>query len=178
MANDQAPRAGTRSGSSVMLMALAVLLIAGLFGWLLMQRDDRGATTVAEADTLAVEEEASGPPAEVVTDTAFEQNMRQYRGRDVQLSAVTFSAGLSPQTFWVELPSGQPFLVKLDSTMVARNVAPPSGGRLRITGTVREKDAALVSQWLQQGVLTSDDQRLQAEFGSTYLEARQVRPAR
>lgn len=175
MANDQAPKAA-RSGLSVLLMLAAIVLIAALFGYLAMQPKEQGATTVAEGDT-AVQAEESGPPAEVVTDTAFEQNMRTYRGRDVRLSAVTFSAGLSPQTFWVELPTGQPFLVKLDSTLVARGVTPPTGGRLQITGAVREKDAALTSQWLQQGVLQNEDQRMQAEFGTTYIEARQIRPA-
>lgn len=177
MANDQAPRGDARSGSSFLLMGLAIVLIAGLFGWLAMQSREQGATTVAEGDTTAVPSEDSGPPAEVVTDTAFEQNMRTYRGRDIQLTGVLYSAGLSPQTFWVELPTGQPFLVKLDSTLVTRRASLPTSGRLNITGAVREKDAALVSQWVQQGVLQNDDQRMQAEFGSTYIEARQVRSA-
>ena len=35
-------------------------------------------------------------------------------GRVVEIASVQFSAGLSPQTFWVDLPTGQPFLVKLE----------------------------------------------------------------
>lgn len=174
MANDQAPRA-PRSGINVLLMVAAIVAIAGLFGWLAMQPRRGGETTVAEGDTTA-QPSTSSAPAEVVTDTAFEQNMKTYRGRDVQLT-VPFSAGLSPQTFWVELPTGQPLLVKLDSTLLAQGVKPPTGGRLAITGAVQEKDAATVAQWLQQGVLQNDDQRMQAEFGTTYIEARQIRPA-
>jgi cytochrome c-type biogenesis protein CcmH/NrfG len=177
MANDPASPAAARGGMSLVLMAVAVLSIAALFGWLAMQTKDQGATTVAEADTTAEAEEIAGPPAEAVSDTAFEQNMRTYRGRDVRLTAKV-SAGLSPQTFWLELPTGQPFLVKLDSAMVARGATPPTGGRVAVTGAVRAKDAALVGQWLQQGVLQNEDQRMQAEFGGTYIEARQVRPAR
>ena len=177
MANDQAPRAAAKSGASFLLMVVAILAIAGLMGWLAMQQRERGATAVAEGagtDSAAV----GTLTAEVVSDTAFEQNMRTYRGREIQLPAARFSAGLSPQTFWIELPTGQPFLVKLDSSMVAAGAVPPTGGVLDIVGAVREKDAATLTAWLQQGVLQNEDQRLQAEFGSTYMEARQIRPAR
>ena len=176
MANDQAPRAAAKSGASFLLMVVAILAIAGLMGWLAMQQRERGATAVAEGagtDSAAV----GTLTAEVVSDTAFEQNMRTYRGREIQLPAARFSAGLSPQTFWIELPTGQPFLVKLDSAMIAAGTTPPTGGTLHIVGTVQSKDPALVSQWMQSGVLQTDDQKLQAEFGTTYMEARQIRPA-
>lgn len=178
MANDQAPRAAAKSGMSFLLMAAAILLIAGLMGWLAMQRQDEGATTVAEADTTAAQVDTGAPPEAVVSDTAFEQNIKSYRGRVIEIASVQFSAGLSPQTFWVDLPTGQPFLVKLDSAMVARGAAVPTSGRLSVIGTVQEKTPELVAQWVQQGVLEDDQQRMQAEFGSSYIEARLVRPAR
>ena len=179
MANDQAPRAAG-GGTNFMIVGVSVLLIVALMAWLFMQEQSRADTTVAEGDTTEAAT-AAGPggaaPAQTVNDTVFEQNVKNYVGQVVEITSVKFSSGLSPQTFWVELPTGQPFLVKLDSALVAAGTTPPSSGMLNIVGTVQAKDAALVSQWMQTGVPQNDDQKIQAEFGTTYMEARQIRPA-
>jgi hypothetical protein len=46
-----------------------------------------------------------------------------------------------------------------------------------MTGVVQEKNDAVLDEWEQSGVLESDDHRLQAEYGSTYLQARRIEPA-
>jgi len=153
-------------------------LILALMGWLYMQQGNRAGAAVAEADTAVAEAEVAGPPpSQVVTSAQFEPNVRTYVDQVVELTDARYQAGLSPQTFWIELPTGAPFLVKLDSAMVAAGKAVPTSGSLDIIGTVKRKDNALVGQWLASGVLTNDDQRMQAEFGTTYLDARQIRPA-
>lgn len=177
MANDQAPRVG--GGTNFLIVGVSVLMIVALMAWLFMQEQSRAEATVAEGDTAAVAEAgpAGAAPAQTVNDTVFEQNVKTYVGQVVEITKVKFSSGLSSQTFWVELPTGQPFLVKLDSALVASGATPPTGGTLHIVGTVQSKDPALVAQWMQSGVLQNDDQKIQAEFGTTYMEARQIRPA-
>jgi len=120
---------------------------------------------------------AGEAPSQVVNSATFEPNVKSYVDQVVELTDAKFQAGLSSQTFWIELPTGAPFLVKLDSAMVASGARPPTGGTLDIVGTVKAKDNALVGQWMTAGVLQSEDQRMQAEFGTTYLDARQIRPA-
>lgn len=176
MANAGPSHAG--GGTNILIVGVSVLLVAALMAWLVMQQPDGSEAVVAEGDTTgAVVETAAVAPQHTVDGTAFEQNMRSYVGQVVALNGVRFSSGLSRQTFWLELPSGAPYLVKLDSAMVAAGTTPPAGGTLDIVGTVKEKDAALVAQWLQSRVLETEDQQMQAEFGTTYLEARQIRPA-
>lgn len=176
MANEGPREVG--GGTNILIVGVSVLLVVALMAWLVMQQPDGAQATVAEGDTTAVPAEVAGAaPQQTVNDTVFEQNVKTYVGQVVRLTSVRFSSALSPQTFWVELPSGAPFLVKLDSAMVAAGEAPPTSGALNIVGTVQAKDAALVGQWLQSGVLQNADQQMQAEFGTTYLEARQIRPA-
>ena len=175
MAKDRAPQAG---GPNVLIMGASIILIAALMGWLFMQQQNRAEATVATGDSAAAAPVASGaPPAHVVSDSVFEQNVKTYVGQVVEITGIAYSSGLSPQTFWVDLPSGMPFLVKLDDALVAAGTALPTSGRVTIVGTVQSKDEATVAQWLQSGVLQDDNQRQQAEFGTTYIEARQVRPA-
>lgn len=176
MANEGPSHVG--GGTNILIVGVSVLLVAALMAWLVMQQPDGAEATIAEGDTAAVVAGATGPaPAHTVSDTLFEQNVGSYIGQVVEVTTARYSSALSPQTFWLELPSGTPFLVKLDSAMVAAGTAAPAGGVLNIVGTVQQKDAAVVGQWLESGVLQNADQQMQAEFGTTYLEARQIRPA-
>lgn len=179
MANDQGPKASV-GASNILIVGISVLMVVALMAWLFIQQQNRAAATVAAVDSTAAApagEVGGAAPTHSVSDTVFEQNVKTYVGQVVEVKGVKFSSALSPQTFWVELPSGAPFLIKLDSAMVAAGTAPPASGALNIVGTVQNKDAALVSQWVQSGVLQNDDQKMQAEFGTTYIEARQIRPA-
>jgi len=178
MANDKAPRAAAGGGATYVIVGISIVLILALMAWLHVQSGTERIATVAGADSAAAESEVAGPPpSQVVNSTQFEASQKTYVDQVVELTDARYQAGLSPQTFWIELPTGAPFLVKLDSAMVAAGKAVPTNGTLDIIGTVKQKDNALVAQWLAAGVLTNDDQRLQAEFGTTYLDARQIRPA-
>jgi hypothetical protein len=152
MANEKA----ASTGGTVAMVGVSVVLILGLMGWLFVQERNRAAATVAEGDTAAVAAPgapAGGPaPSQVVTSQEFEPNVKSYVDQVVELTDAKYQAGLSPQTFWLELPSGAPFLVKLDSALVAAGTPIPTGGTLDIVGTVRNKDAATVAQWVSAGV--------------------------
>lgn len=178
MANDKAPKAAS-GGATVLIVGVSVVMIAALMGWLYMQSSSRDVATVAEGDSAAAAPAAvAGPaPSQVVTSAVFEPNVKSYIDQVVQLTDARYQAGLSRATFWIELPTGAPYLVKLDSALLAGGTALPAGGVLDIIGTVKQKDNALVGQWMASGVLENEDQRMQAEFGTTYLEARQIRPA-
>ena len=179
MAHEKGPRVAAGGGATYAIVGVSMVLILALMGWLYTQKGTEPTATMAGADSTApAPTVAAGPaPSQVVNRAQFEANVKSYVDQVVEITDARYQAGLSPQTFWIELPTGAPFLVKLDSAMVASGKAVPTSGTLDIIGTVKQKDNALVGQWVASGVLTNDDQRMQAEFGTTYLDAREIRQA-
>ena len=102
----------------MLIVSVSVVLIAALMGWLFMQGRGRDAARLTAADSAAMTEggpvaSTGAPPSQVVTSEVFEPNVKSYVDQVIELTDARYQASLSTQTFWVELPSGAPFLVKL-----------------------------------------------------------------
>jgi hypothetical protein len=176
MAKTDAPPAGGSGGSSWIAVTVALLAIGGFIAWLMMQRP---------AETVAVAE-PNGATAAPIDDgavtvvTAEELNtaarMRDLRGQDIRIDDIEVVSVMGPQLFWLQSPNGTPVLVKLDAALVAAGTA-LQPGRYVVVGRIHEKTDALLAEWQQAGVLRSEGDRMQAEFGSSYIEARRVQPA-
>jgi hypothetical protein len=178
MANSEAPRATKRRDSMNVVPVVVALLAVGLFlGWL-ATRQPSETVAVAEpnAPNGAVPAEAPTGPATTIEPAALNQS-EQLVGQVVEIPSINVQAALGPQMFWAELPGGQPYLVKLDETLVQQGIARPTSGRVRVVGQVQSITPAVLEDWMQRGVLTSADERLQAEFSSTYIQATRVVPA-
>jgi len=161
------------TGGVVRNLALATLVALAACGDQAEPEGDVG------ADSAAVAPAAPEVAPQVVVPDSMQRSayVRSLIGRDIELQSMPVSMAMGAQFFWVDLPNGAPLLVKLDSSLVAAGQAPPSTGRVSIVGRVTAKDAALLEQWRQSGVLESDDHKMQAEFGGSYIEARRVQPA-
>jgi len=108
----------------------------------------------------------------IVDAADFVRNPQRYEGREIDLGDVTVAQVMSPEIIWVELPGGMPFLVKL--TPDAHR--PAAQARVRVVGRVLVKSDSVLSAWQQSGAILDAGQRAQSEFGTNYIEARQVRP--
>ena len=170
--------AGGRSWLSV---TVAVIAVALFFGWI-ATREPPESVAVAEPDDAAGDTSMAAPDAPATPIEAADLNQtataRGLIGQNIELASVPVSDVLGTQMFWIELPGGSPYLVKLDEALVARGLAlPQSGNNVRIVGQVQEKTPAVLDGWMESGVLQNADQRMLAEFGSTFISARRVEPA-
>jgi hypothetical protein len=164
MANTETTSSRKNGGSNFMPLAVALVAVAVFIGWL-ATREPEQAVAVQEPDA------DQGGPATVVEATTLSGAGQQYIGQNVQLTGVEVMSPLGSRLFWIDA-GGQPYLVHFEE-----GAMPESGARVQITGTVREKNEAVLDEWEQAGVLESEGHRLQAEFGSTYIQARRVQPA-
>ncbi len=163
----------SRNLSSPVLALVAILGAAGLMWWL------AGASqpaTVAEVQEGATTGGGAGPAAERVLAGAFESSMSTYVGREIELAGVRVEQIMTPEIIWVSTPNGQPFLVKLDAQAMA-GPAPAAQTMVDVTGRVLLKSDSTLNAWQQSGAIRDAGQRAQAEFGTTFIEARRVVPA-
>lgn len=168
---------GRTGGTNLIPVAVAVLAVGLFFGWVATREPPAAVAVEEPGDTTAVDD-AAGQATQIEPDVLGQpEAARGLIGQNVELASVAVSDVLGPQMFWIELPSG-PFLVKIDSAMVtAGSAVPAPGSNVRVVGRVLEKTTAVVDGWMASGVLANPDQRMLAEFGSTFIEARRVEPA-
>ncbi|MEX1183110.1 MAG: hypothetical protein WEF86_07725 [Gemmatimonadota bacterium] len=169
------------NGSSSSWISASVALVAvGLFmGWLITRQPEDSAIVAEPSDTTQGSAGIETGDATVLAPDAMANSagLDALSGQRVRLNGLNVIGGLSPQLFWTELSGGDLYLVKLDSAMVAAGTPTPAPGSIDVVGTIRSKDPAVLDAWMESGVLESDDQRMQAEFGLTYLEAQRIQAA-
>lgn len=171
--------AGRRSGGGWIPVAVAVVSVGLFFGWM-ATREPPESVAVAEpgdtvSDTMPADAPATPTEPEELTQSASE---RALIGQNIELVSVPVSDVLGSQLFWIQLPNNAPYLVKMDSAMVAGGRAlPDPGSNVRVVGRVVEKTPAVLDSWEAAGALETADQRMLAEFGSTFIDARRVEPA-
>jgi len=116
--------------------------------------------------------EATMPEATVVEATQLGAETATYEGQTVRINGVLVSSPLGSGAVWVDLPTDlqpTPFLI--------RTPTPPApGSTVDIVGTVMAMTAATVDEWVTSGMI-SENERLQAEFATHYLDAQAVQPA-
>lgn len=172
--------ANTRTGSNWISIGVAVLAVGLFLGWL-ATRTPPETTVVTEPDAgVGADTMPDAAPATLIEAETMQESarVRELVGQDIELRSVAVSSKLNPHLFWLELPNGAPYLVKLDSALVEAGQEAPSSGEVDVVGRVLQKDDAMLDRWTEQGVLQSEDERTLAEFSTTYLEARRIRPAR
>jgi len=176
MANTDASQGRSRKGGSNWIpMLVAFIATAGFMVWLAMREPQESVAVVEPGDTADATTEVPAGPAqpiepEVLTQTA---STRELIGRDGELASVRVSDVLGSTMFCIELPGGAPYLVRLEDEAAP---LPQPQTNVTVTGRVLEKDAAMLDAWTASDSLNAD-QRMLAEFGSTFIQARRVGPA-
>ncbi|HEX6132494.1 MAG TPA: hypothetical protein VFZ24_00840 [Longimicrobiales bacterium] len=165
-----------RRGGSWIPVAVAVVAVAAFMGWL-ATREPPESVAVQEPGDTAAADTPSGAPAQVIPADTLVQFSSALIGQNVEIESVPVSDVLGANMFWIELPGGSPYLVRMDGANIAAGAPlPAAGSNVRVVGRVLQKDAALIDQWAAADSLT-DDQRMLADFGGTFIEARVVESA-
>jgi hypothetical protein len=169
--------ASGRTGGSWIPVAVAVVAVGLFFGWI-ATREPPASVAVAEPGDTAADTGAPEGPTRPIEPDELNQTASALVGQDVELASVRVSDVLGSEMFWIELPGGAPYLVKMDSSLIAGGRALPQPGvAVRLVGRVLEKTTGVVDSWMESGALETADQRMLAEFGSTFISARRVDPA-
>jgi hypothetical protein len=178
MADGETPQS-KRTGDRPSWIGLAVTALAAvaLIAWLATRREPAPVVVDEPADITTTD--ADDTTAIVVTPEELTSAARltELRGQDIRIQRAEVISALGEQLFWLQLPHGSLFLVKLDSTLVSRGTAAPASGHYQVVGRMYEKTSAVLDHWRQSGVLTSEGHRQQAEYGVAYIEARRLQPA-
>lgn len=156
---------GKRSG--VILMILAFVTIGGFLYWL---------NVSAEPTSVAIEEArdttSEDPMVPTVALNTFANNPMEYENERIRLRDLEVASTLGPEAFWFQLPSEDPYLVKLDSTLVAMGTQVSSGDvAQRIEGRVHAMSDSVLDAWEAQGAFTNETHRLEAEYATSFIQA-------
>jgi hypothetical protein len=129
MAKTEATRPDGRRIAGWIPVAVALVAVGLFLGWLATTRPEE-AVVVAEPDTGQTTDDdmTDATPATLIAPGELVQNAAQYVGQTVELESVAVIGALGPSLFWMELPGGTPFLVKLGDTQIERGVQAPQPG--------------------------------------------------
>ena len=162
-------RHDSRRGASnlgVPLMLLSFALMGGLLYWL--------AITAEPTEVVIVEEEPEDVFLGTVLDAAVLETpaITGYEGLEVRVADVPYAQAVGSAQFFVSLPQGSPFLVRMSDQMIADSVAQPSG-IVTITGMLYPMSDSVKAVWSESGSVTAADQPL-VDFAAHYIEATEI----
>jgi hypothetical protein len=152
-------------------MIVAVLMVAGLMVWLRVATEP---TAVAVAEDPAGGDEAGGLVSITLDDLA--QDVSRFQGRQVRLADVRVASPMGAQSFWVELPNGSPYLIRVRPEVLAGGFTIQSGGVVTVTGTIHAMSDSVLAAWQQEGAIADEGQKAEAQFAVTFLEATEAVP--
>ena len=154
--------AGPKRGAfNLISMVLAFGAIGGFLYWLTI-------TAVPTEIAVAVEEET----AQAVSLTAFGQNPTMYADNLIAVDGIEVESLLASRAFFVALPDGSPYPIRLDPSLGVGQVAPGDQGR--VTGTVHMMTDSVLDQWAQEAIFADDEQREAAGASGSFLLATEV----
>lgn len=169
------PQNASRRGAADMgmiLMVAAFAIIGGFMFWLNGQAEaERAAREVVE-EMPEEEPETSGVP-EVALGDVVGFDADEYVGQDVRAADFEVASMLGTQGFWLNTPSGNPFLVTWSDALMAEGMAVNLGDRVTVEGTMTAMDVAVIDEWATAETITEND-RIVAEFATHYIVAESV----
>lgn len=169
------PHNASRRGAADMgmiLMVAAFAIIGGFMFWLNGQAEaERAAREVVEE--MPEEPEESGLPEVALGDMAAGFDADEYVGQDVRAANFEVASMLGTQGFWVNTPSGNPFLVTWSDALMAEGMSVNLGDRVTVEGMMTAMDVAVIDEWATAETITDND-RIVAEFATHYIMAESV----
>lgn len=168
-----------QNGSNWISISVALVTVGLFLGWLATREAPQTAVVSEPGDAAGAVDSGGADNAVAVNAGEMEGSgaFDAMVGQTVRMNNVNVVAGLNPRLFWIELAGGELYLVRMGDALIGAGRTAPAPGRVDLVGVVHAKDAGVLDQWMTYGVLESADERLQAEFGQTYLEAQQVQAA-
>ena len=154
-------RAGTKLAASMMVFGLVSLAACG--------GGEEGEEI--EVDVEAPPAAPAMPEGTVIDAAQLQTGAAALAGQTVRVNGVKVVSRLGANGFWVELPNKNPFLVV---TTDSATVNPQQ--TVDVVGVVTVMNPATLNEWVTSGRI-SENQKLEAEFATEYIEATAVQPA-
>jgi hypothetical protein len=151
-------------------MLLSFLLLGGFLYWLNETAEPTQPPEVEEG-----EEAGAALGGTSVDPGALAVSPEQYEGQTVRVEGVNVSAAVGSRAFFVDLTPQHPFLVRMDSALIARGMSMPTG-RVSMTGTIHVMTDSIIDAWEADTSIRPADRPV-VEFASHFLLAQQVRTA-
>lgn len=170
MAKNDSRRGATNLGTPLMIVAFVV--IGGFMYWLSQQ----AAAERAQREIAEVPVEDTTPTTGAVPVGDIETDGTPFVGQEVRINATNVASLLGQQGFWLETPSGNPFLISKGPEVMASGVAISPGSPVSVTGTVHAMSDSVLTAWTEAGTIAEGD-RIVAEFATHFVEATDVEPA-
>ena len=104
----------------------------------------------------------------------FAANPQSHTGQSVTLEGIAVASRMGEQAFWMELPNETPYLIKLDHSLVDGGLRVASGERYTISGQVVSMSDSVLAAWEQSGAVADEGQKAEAQFATSFLEARRA----
>jgi hypothetical protein len=158
------------SGLAIPLMLLSFILLGGFLYWLRVTAEPTQPPMIEEGEV-----DTSSAGATDVAPTALNAATGQYVGQRVRLAGVEVASPVGAHAFFVNLTPQVPFLVKMDSSLVARGMAQPTG-RVTVVGAVHAMTDSIIDLWTREGAVTAGDRPV-VEFATYFIEAESITPA-
>lgn len=167
---EQTERRKPRRGLTWLWMLLSLVLISGFMYWLSISSEPTEIVIVQEEEPL------DEPGVLAVALDAFAADPDSYVGGDIRLDGVRAQSTMGSQAYWLEMPTGVPFLMKLDSSLVSDStLSVEVGTTYAVVGTMHTMTDSVLTAWSEAGAIADEGQRMQAEFATSFLEARRIR---
>lgn len=166
------PKNGSRGGATNLgtpLMIVAFVVIGGFMYWLANQAAaERALQEIEEAPV-----EDTTPSVRVVAPGDIEADGTPFVGQEVRINATNVASLLGEQGFWLETPSGNPFLISKGPEVMASGVTITPGTPVTVVGTVHAMSDSILTAWTESGTIAETD-RIVAEFATHFVEATNV----
>lgn len=173
-----AQRPAGRRGSAQLTwlwMILALGTVAAFLVWITAVSEPTPPVSLEEdQDTTEADAADAAVPPLALAD--LQSNPGQHTGVEYRIPRAEVVSQLSGQTYWIELPNGNPFLIRADSA-ARGTVTMQAGSAYGLVGQIHLMNDSTLAAWEEAGVLENDDQRLQAEFAEAFMDVRRVRAA-
>ncbi|NNF12659.1 MAG: hypothetical protein HKN72_05530 [Gemmatimonadetes bacterium] len=170
MPKNDSRRGATNLGTPLMIVAFVV--IGGFMYWLSAQAAAERAQR--EIDEVPVEDTSPTTGAVPVGD--IETDGTPFVGQEVRIAATNVASLLGDQGFWLETPSGNPFLISKGPEVMASGVTVTPGSAVGVVGTVHAMGDSVLTAWTDAGTIAEGD-RIVAEFATHFIEATEIEAA-
>lgn len=165
---------GSRRGASslaIPLMLLAFVLTGAFLFWL---------NATAEPTAPPVMDEDTDDSADMAGVTVLDPGQLsvgtdQYVGQRVRLEGVSVADRVGPAAFFISTPQN-PFLVRMDSALIADGMTVEVGGSATVVGTVYVRTDSVVVAWQEDGSIGDNELPL-VEFANHFILADRVQMA-
>jgi hypothetical protein len=172
---DNASRRGA-ADLGMPLMILAFIVIGGFLYWLSGQAAAERAQREVLEEQMAEEDESSFESegdVQLGEMTAVGVDPETFVGETIRGLGYEVASVFGTAGFWVNTPSGNPFLVTYTEELKAAGVTVGQGDYVNVVGELLRMELSYLDEWLAEGAINEND-KIIGEFATHFVAADDV----